>query len=141
MRSNPCRTSTVGSTGRATAAIWLCASSIPTAAGAVAALVLAEQGKAGQGKAALAIETLGGLLEARAAEGGAVEVDMGPPRFAWDAVPLAREMDTLHLDLSYAAAKGPTLSDPIAVNIGNPHVIFFVDDPDAYDLTDVGKNS
>jgi diaminopimelate epimerase len=99
----------------------------------VASLVLAEQGKAGQGKAALAIETLGGLLEARAAEGGAVEVDMGPPRFAWDAVPLVREMDTLHLDFRH----GP-LADPVALSMGNPHVVFFVEDAATVDLPALG---
>jgi diaminopimelate epimerase len=42
-------------------------------------------------------------------------------------------MDTLHLDL----ALGP-LSDPVAVNVGNPHAVFFVPDAEAIDLRTLG---
>ena len=58
---------------------------------------------------------------------------MGELRTAWQEIPLAREMDTLRLDL----ACGP-LSDPVAVNIGNPHAVFFVDDGADVDLAALG---
>jgi diaminopimelate epimerase len=58
---------------------------------------------------------------------------MGELRTAWQEIPLAREMDTLHLEL----ACGP-LSDPVAVNIGNPHAVFFVADAAAVDLETLG---
>ena len=67
----------------------------------------------------------------RHAGDGRVTVDMGPARLDWREIPLARAMDTLHLDL----ALGP-LSDPVAVNIGNPHAVFFVADAEAIDLDD-----
>jgi len=47
----------------------------------------------------------------------------------WRDVPLAEERDTCHLELSF----GP-LNDGVALAIGNPHVVFFVDDLDAVDL-------
>lgn len=75
------------------------------------------------------IETLAGNLETWRAEGGLVTVDMGPVNTDWQSIPLAREMDTLHVDL----AVGP-LADPACVNVGNPHASFFVDDADAIDL-------
>ncbi len=93
-----------------------------------ASLVLAESGCQ-----AIAIETLGGLLQARLNGDGAVEVDMGAPRFGWKDIPLAREMDTLRLDF----AKGP-LTAPVALSMGNPHVVFFVPDAAAVDLADLG---
>jgi diaminopimelate epimerase len=78
------------------------------------------------------IETKAGLLEARITEGGA-SVDMGAPRFEWDAIPLAFAMDTLHMSASWE-----NLPPPVAVNVGNPHVIFFVDDLDAVDTARLG---
>jgi diaminopimelate epimerase len=66
-------------------------------------------------------------------EAGDIAVDMGEIRADWQDIPLAREMDTLHLEL----ACGP-LSDPVAVNIGNPHAVFFVEDAAAVDLGTLG---
>ncbi len=78
------------------------------------------------------IETLGGLVEARP-DGAGIAVDMGVPRFGWDEIPLAYAMDTLHLPVGWE-----DLNDPVAVNVGNPHVIFFVPDTDALDLARLG---
>jgi diaminopimelate epimerase len=79
------------------------------------------------------IETLAGNLEAWRADGGLVTVDMGPVWMNWRDIPLAHEMDTLHVDLSVDG-----LSDPACVNVGNPHASFFVDDVDAVDLDKIG---
>jgi diaminopimelate epimerase len=65
------------------------------------------------------IETRAGLLDARLTDGGAI-VDMGKPRFAWDAIPLAYAMDTLSMPVGWEH-----LDAPSAVNVGNPHVVFF----------------
>ena len=78
------------------------------------------------------IETQAGLLDARIIEGGA-SVDMGTPRFEWDAIPLAFAMDTLRMSASWE-----NLPPPAAVNVGNPHVIFFVDDLDTVDTARLG---
>ena len=79
------------------------------------------------------IDSLGGLLRCRLAGEKQVAVEMGRLRTGWQDVPLAREMDTLHLGIGV----GP-LQDPVGVNIGNPHAVFFVDDLDAIDLTVYG---
>jgi len=79
------------------------------------------------------IETVAGLLEAEALPDGRVAVDMGPARTDWREIPLARAMDTAHVEL----ALGP-LSAPVCTNIGNPHATFFVDDVDAIDLAALG---
>ncbi len=99
----------------------------------VAAMIMAENGS---GRAV--IETLAGLQVANDAGNGLVSVDMGEPALGWQQIPLARAMDTLHLDLSIGPASAPVLSDPVAVNMGNPHAIFFVDDAEAIDLATVG---
>ena len=79
------------------------------------------------------IDTLGGLLRCRTAGEKLVAVEMGKLRTGWQEIPLAHEMDTLHLEIG----AGP-LQDPIGMNIGNPHAVFFVDDLEAVDLTTYG---
>jgi diaminopimelate epimerase len=79
------------------------------------------------------VETAAGILEAHAADDGMIRVDMGEVRFDWESIPLARRCDTLHLDISAGA-----LQDPVAVNVGNPHAVFFVDDLDAVVLEEIG---
>ncbi len=83
------------------------------------------------------LETRAGALEARAAANG-VAVDMGPARLDWKDIPLSRAMDTAHVDLSIDAGNGLRLADPVCVSMGNPHAIFFVRDPYAYDLATLG---
>jgi diaminopimelate epimerase len=81
------------------------------------------------GASRLTIRTARGLLEARRAEDGTVSVNMGPPQLAWQDIPLAREADTLHLPLE---------GDPVAVSMGNPHCVFFVEDAEAVDVAGRG---
>jgi diaminopimelate epimerase len=76
------------------------------------------------------IDTLGGLLGCRRVGTKMVAVEMGKLQTGWQDIPLAREMDTLHLGIG----AGP-LQDPVGMNIGNPHAVFFVDDLDNVDLT------
>ena len=96
----------------------------------VAALLMDEAGKD-----RVALGTLGGTLRAERRPGGLVAVDMGTPRLAWHEIPLAREMDTLHLPL---ARDG--VSDPAACSMGNPHATFFVPDVAALDIATLGPS-
>jgi diaminopimelate epimerase len=75
------------------------------------------------GRRSQVIRTVAGNLPSEALQDGRVCVDMGPARLEWSDIPLARPMDTLHLDL---AAGG--LADPAAASMGNPHATFFVPD-------------
>ncbi len=70
----------------------------------------------------------GGLRAVRGAD-GRVSVNMGPPQRDWDQVPLAYDVDVLHL---------PLARDPVAVGMGNPHCVMFVPDADAVDLATLG---
>ncbi|WP_232493935.1 diaminopimelate epimerase [Novosphingobium kaempferiae] len=78
------------------------------------------------------IETLGGLVASTPTATG-ISVRMGKPRFDWDAIPLAYAMDTYAMPVAWEE-----LVNPIAVNVGNPHAIFFVADPYAIDMARLG---
>ncbi len=81
---------------------------------------------------AATIETAAGVLQVSPAQGG-IAVDMGVPRFEWDAIPLAYALDTLTMPVGWEELGGP-----VAVNVGNPHVVFFVEDCDAVPLERLG---
>ncbi|WP_374763289.1 diaminopimelate epimerase [Yunchengibacter salinarum] len=84
------------------------------------------------GRDRITIETDAGLLSAeRTADG--IRVDMGRPRLDWDAIPLARPMDTAHMDLTVGL-----LNDGVAVNLGNPHIVFFPGAEAGIDLARLG---
>jgi len=81
--------------------------------------------------------SLGGPLVAEAAGAMRVRVDLGPARTGWQDIPLAREMDTITLELA-VEAPGLSLAGPGAVSMGNPHCVFFVDDAEAIPAEEIG---
>ena len=78
------------------------------------------------------IESLGGMLGGTGADGQVI-VELEAPRFDWDAIPLAYAMDTRSMPVGWEY-----LTAPMAANVGNPHVIFFVPDTDAVELDRLG---
>jgi len=91
------------------------------------------------GRASAEIDTNAGRLHAFDAGVDTISVDMGRPRFAWDEIPLAEPCaDTRAIDLRVGPVDAPILDAPSAVSMGNPHVVFWVEDVDAYDLDRLG---
>ena len=75
------------------------------------------------------IQTVAGLLECKKEDNGLITVNMGVPRLEWQKIPVAVECDTLHL---------PLAGDPVGVNIGNPHAVFFVNDVENFPVREKG---
>jgi diaminopimelate epimerase len=104
------------------------------AARCVAALIAAERGAP-----KVSIETESGVLGSTVNDDGSVTIDMGAPRFAWNEIPLAEPFhDTRRIELQIGPIDDPVLHTPSAVNVGNPHCLFFVDDVEAHDLARFG---
>ncbi|MCC5996244.1 MAG: diaminopimelate epimerase [Oceanicaulis sp.] len=99
-----------------------------------AAWLMFQEGKGDR----LTLASAGGTLRARRLAGGGAEVDLGPARLDWREIPLARAMDTVRMDYPLDLPGGGRLDGPGAVSMGNPHVVFFVDDPDALPLDVIG---
>jgi diaminopimelate epimerase len=78
------------------------------------------------------IDSAGGLLEGESL-GAEVEVALAEPKFAWDQIPLAYPTDTAPLPMAWGA-----LEHPMAVSVGNPHLVFFVSDINAVPLDHLG---
>jgi len=91
------------------------------------------------GKTALTFETTAGILNCWKGADGMFTVDMGPPRFKWNEIPLAEEFrDTRAIELQIGPIDKPVLHSPAVVSMGNPHAIFWVDDVNAHDLARLG---
>jgi diaminopimelate epimerase len=85
-------------------------------------------------------ETAAGLLGVVVASADRISVDMGFPRFRWDEIPLSEPFhNTKRIELQVGPIDNPVLHSPSAVNMGNPHVVFFVDDVHAHDLARHGS--
>ena len=91
---------------------------------------VASEWMAETGRDSVAIRTTRGVLRAEM-RGEEVWVNMGPPVLDWASVPLAREVDLLPL---------PIDGDPVAVGMGNPHAVFFVDDIGSVDVAGRGAS-
>ena len=104
------------------------------AARCVAAVIATEQGRS-----QVSIETEDQVLGAAVGGDGNVTIDMGVPRLAWDEIPLAEPFhDTSRIELQAGPIDAPVLHSPGAVNVGNPHALFFVEDTEAIDLAGIG---
>lgn len=78
------------------------------------------------------IETKSGILSG-SVSGETAQIEMGEPRFGWDEIPLGYAMDTASMPVGWDG-----LQSPFAVNVGNPHIVFFVEDADQVDLARLG---
>ena len=85
------------------------------------------------GRDRVVVRTIAGELPVERLPGNLWRADMGPARLRWDQVPLAREMDTLHLPVALGS-----VADPAACSMGNPHATFFVPDLDAIPVARIG---
>jgi diaminopimelate epimerase len=93
------------------------------------AWLLMEEG----GAATRRIETPAGMLYAERAGQARITVDMGSPLLRWEEIPIARAMATDKLEYEVGGLSGPG-----AVNMGNPHVVFFVNDVRAAPIESLG---
>ncbi len=123
--------------GDAVMRIWNPDGSVAEACGngtrCVADLLLGETNKT-----SVTLSTSGGLLSCTREADGRIMVDMGEPKLEWQDIPLAERMDTRTLDIQMGPIDAPVLVGPSAVNMGNPHCIFFVADAEAHDLKKIG---
>ena len=105
--------------------IWNADGSIAEACGNASRCVVKLTGAA-------TIETAGGVIHG-SSEGDEIEVSLGEPKFGWDDIPLAYPMDGARLPFAW-----DELAEPMAVNVGNPHLVFFVDTIDEARLVQLG---
>lgn len=92
------------------------------------------------GQTAVTFETQAGLLNCwQGPSADLYTVDMGAPKCSWEDIPLAEQCrDTRCVELQIGSIHAPRFHSPSAVSMGNPHMIFWVEDINAYDLARFG---
>ena len=65
------------------------------------------------------------VLSSKIFENNVVETAIGSPTLEWDKIPLTKNLDTRNLSLGMFDINGEEIKGGIAVNVGNPHIIFF----------------
>ena len=63
---------------------------------------------------------------------------MGKPNFEWNKIPLIKEMDNKNLQIKINSIDGKEITGGFSLSIGNPHIIFFVEDFNQFNLKEIG---
>ena len=82
-------------------------------------------------KKKILIETVSGILKAESEANGNIKVDMGKPKLGWQDIPLSKNIDEINFEQF-------SLKNGFAVNLGNPHVVFFVEDLKNFTIDKIG---
>ena len=81
------------------------------------------------------LKTNNRLLNAKIVGESDVQLEMGKPIFEWDKIPLKEKLDHKNITLDI---DGKEFTDGFSLNVGNPHIVFFVKDCFKYDLKILG---
>ena len=77
-------------------------------------------------------------LKSKILENNEVETIIGAPKTHWKDIPMSENLDTKNLGIEISDKNNSSSKGGIAVNVGNPHVIFFVNNIDNFDLEKIG---
>ena len=86
----------------------------------------------------ITIQTSSGVLKSQILGGNLVETEIGIPKTNWDEIPLNKNLDTKNLNIKIVNKNNIEHMGGTSVNVGNPHIIFFVDNIEDYDLKKIG---
>tara|TARA_B100000767_G_scaffold21802_1_gene19483 strand:- start:207 stop:1031 length:825 start_codon:yes stop_codon:yes gene_type:complete len=84
--------------------------------------------------------TSGGILKSKILENNLVETEIGISKSNWNEIPLSENLDTRNLNIEILDKNNKKHTGGIAVNVGNPHVIFFVNNIEDFDLKKIGPD-
>ena len=82
--------------------------------------------------------TSSGVLKSQILEDNLVETEIGVPKTNWNEIPLNQNLDTKNLNIKIVNKNNIEHVGGTSVNVGNPHVVFFVDSIEDYDLKKIG---
>ena len=89
-------------------------------------------------KKKISLKTKAGILQAELNDKKLVCINMGQPNFEWNKIPLLKKMDNKNLEIKINDSDGKEIKGGFSLNVGNPHVIFFVEDFEKFNLNEIG---
>ena len=90
------------------------------------------------GKKEITLLTASGSLKSKILGNNLVETEIGIPKINWQEIPLSKQLDTQDLKIEIIDRNNTKYIGGTAVNVGNPHIIFFVDNIETFDLKNIG---
>ena len=82
--------------------------------------------------------TLGGNLKSKILDTNVVTTEMGKAKFEWNEIPLSEKLNTKNLDIKIFDVNNKEYSGGTAVNVGNPHIVFFVNEIKNFNIEKIG---
>ena len=86
----------------------------------------------------IVLGTKSGNLESRILDKKLVETKIGPAKTNWNEIPLLEELNTINLNYKIVDNNNNEYFGGTAVNVGNPHVVFFVNNIEDFNLEKIG---
>ena len=71
-------------------------------------------------------------------DNNSVETEIGIPKVKWNEIPLSKNLDTKNIKIKILNKNNIEHVGGTAINVGNPHIIFFVEDVENFDLKKIG---
>ena len=88
----------------------------------------------------IVLRTLSGILKSEILENNIVTTEIGVAKTDWNEIPLSEKLNTKNLNIKINDKNDKEYSGGTAVNVGNPHIIFFVNEINNFDIKKLGPN-
>ena len=89
-------------------------------------------------KKKITVLTSSGVLKSNILDNNLVETEIGIPKVKWNEIPLSKNLDTKNLKIKILNKNNIDHVGGTAINVGNPHIVFFVEDIENFDLKKIG---
>jgi len=86
----------------------------------------------------ISLRTKVGILQAELKNENSVSINMGQPNFKWNKIPLLKEMNYKNLKIKIKGIDNKSIEGGFSLSVGNPHIIFFVEDLNKFNLKEIG---
>ena len=88
----------------------------------------------------IVLKTTSGILKSEILGNNIVTTEIGKAKTEWNEIPLSEKLNTKNLNIKISGKDNKEHSGGTAVNVGNPHIIFFVNKIDNFDIKKIGPN-
>ena len=86
----------------------------------------------------ISLKTKSGILQAELKNDNSIKINMGQPSFDWKKIPMSKKINNKNLEIKIKNLDGEEIVGGFSLSVGNPHVIFFVDNYEKFDLKKIG---
>ncbi len=89
-------------------------------------------------KKEITVWTLSSILKSKILNNNLVETDIGVPKIQWNEIPINENKNTKNLGIKILDENNNEHIGGTAINVGNPHVVFFVENIDNFNIKKIG---